>query len=140
MNQLNPSTPAWQTAGLTLLRMIVGLFMIYHGREIFVASKMDEYLQWDMFKTSSAKFLVYLGKGSELVGGALLLLGLFTRIAALILAGTMTYISFFVGHGKIWMDDQYPFLFVLLALVFLFLGGGTWSLDYLLRKKHKRYA
>lgn len=134
------STSMWQTAGLALVRMIVGVFMIYHGREIFMESKMEEYLQWDMFKNSSGKYLVYLGKGAEFVGGALLFFGLFTRVAALILIGTMAYISFFIGNGKIWMDDQHPFLFVLLAMVFLFLGGGRWSLDELFFNKNKRYA
>jgi putative oxidoreductase len=136
MSRSSSVFPLWQTAGLTLLRMIVGIFMIYHGREIFIASKMDDYLQWDMFKNSSSgKLLVYIGKGAELAGGILLLIGLFTRIAALILIGTMSYISFFVGHGKIWDDDQHPFLFVLLAMVFLFIGGGRFSIDYLLFKK-----
>jgi putative oxidoreductase len=136
MSRSSSVFPLWQTAGLTLLRVIVGIFMIYHGREIFIASKMDDYLQWDMFKNSSSgKLLVYIGKGAELAGGILLLIGLFTRIAALILIGTMSYISFFVGHGKIWDDDQHPFLFVLLAMVFLFIGGGRFSIDYLLFKK-----
>src|SRR6476646_1428813 len=108
------SPPIWQTGGLTLVRCIVGFFMIYHGWEVFSAEKMNGYLQWDMFKNSSSgKFLVYLGKGTEFVGGLLLFIGLFTRVAALILAITMMYISFFVGHGIIWYDDQHPFLFVL---------------------------
>jgi len=137
MNRFFSSSPVWQTAGLTLLRLFVGFFMIYHGWEVFSASKMNEYLQWDMFKNSSSgKIMVYAGKGTEFAGGILLFIGLFTRIAALILIGTMTYITFFIGHGKIWYDDQHPFLFVLLALVFLFMGGGRWSLDHLLFKKY----
>lgn len=136
MSRSSSVLPLWQTAGLSLIRMIVGVFMIYHGREIFIASKMDDYLQWEMFKNSSlGKLLVYAGKSAELAGGILLLIGLFTRIAALILMGTMSYISFFVGHGIIWDNDQRPFLFVLLAMVFLFMGGGRFSIDYLLFKK-----
>ena len=131
MNRFFSSSPVWQTAGLTIVRLFVGYFMIYHGVEVFSASKMNEYAQWDMFRNSSGKFLVYLGKGSEFVGGILLLIGLLTRVAALILIGTMVYISFFVGHGKISYDDQHPFLFVLLAFVFLIMGGGRWSLDHL---------
>ena len=136
MNKFFSSSPLWQTAGLTLIRMTVGIFMIYHGMEVFSAEKMSGYMQWDMFKnSSSAKTMVYVGKASEFVGGVLLFLGLFTRAAALLLAGTMSYIAFFVGHGKIWSEDQHPFLFVLLALVFFFTGGGKWSADYLLLKK-----
>jgi putative oxidoreductase len=136
MNRFFSSSPIWQTAGLTLVRMIVAVFMIYHGWEVFSKGEMDKYLQWDVFKNSSGKLLVYMGKGSELVGGVLLFVGLFTRIAALILIGTMSYIAFFVGHGKIWYEDQYPFLFALLAFVFLFMGGGKWSIDHLLFKKN----
>lgn len=110
--------------------------MIYHGIEILSAEKMNGYLQWDMFKnSSSAKTMVYAGKAAELAGGILLSIGLFTRIAALILMGTMSYISFFVGKGIIWYEDQHPFLFVLLGMVFLFIGGDKFSIDHLIFKK-----
>jgi len=136
MNKFLSSSPIWQTAGLTLIRIAVGSFMIYHGWEIFSEAKINEYLKWDTFKTSSGKTLVYLGKGAELVGGILLVLGLFTRLAALILIGPMIYITFFLGHGKIWYEDQYPFLFILLGLVFFFMGGGRISVDNLLFRKN----
>ena len=93
-------------------------------------------MDWDMFKGSStARIMVYAGKAAELVGGIMLCIGLLTRVAALILIGTMAYITFFVGSGRIWWDAQHPFLFVLLAIVFLVMGGGRWSADHLLFKK-----
>jgi len=135
MNRFFSSSPIWQTAGLTLIRFVIGSFMIYHGMEIFNETKMNGYLQWDLFKdSSSAKLMVYAGKAAELVGGILMCFGLFTRMAAIILIVTMSYISFGVGHGKVWYDDQHPFLFVLLAFVFLFMGGGRMSLDHVLFK------
>ena len=138
MNKLLSSSPLWQTAGLTLVRLVVGYFMIYHGWEVFSAEKMNGYLEWDMFKNSSGKTMVYLGKSSELIGGIFLFIGLFTRIAALILIVTMIYISFFVGHGEIWYGDQHPFLFVLLGAVFFFMSGGQWSIDnFLFNNKSK---
>jgi putative oxidoreductase len=73
--------------------------------------------------------MVYAGKAAELGGGILLFLGLFTRIASLILIVTMAYIAFILGNGKVWYEDQHPFLLVLLSLVFLLLGGGRWSAD-----------
>ncbi|GAB3698687.1 hypothetical protein GCM10027592_23990 [Spirosoma flavus] len=103
---------------------------MYHGWEVFDPIQMKQYAAWDTFKESaSPSFMVYLGKGSELVAGILLTIGLLTRLAALLTIGTMLYITFFVGHGKFWYEDQHPFLFVLLALVYFFTGGGKWSLD-----------
>jgi putative oxidoreductase len=135
MKPLFSSTPKWQNEGLAIVRIITGFFMAYHGWEVLDAEKMKTYLEWDQFKTSSASLMVHLGKAAELVGGFLLMLGLFTRPAALIIAFTMLYISFFVGTGKIWYEDQHPFLFVLLALVFFFTGAGRYSFDYLLLNK-----
>ncbi|MFT3703294.1 MAG: DoxX family protein [Agriterribacter sp.] len=130
MNKFFSSDPIALQGGLAIVRVIVGLFMVYHGWEVFDAAKMKEYAGWDVFKKfPSATFMVYLGKGAELVAGIMLTIGWFTRIAAIILIGTMLYISFFVGNGKVWYEDQHPFLFVLLGMVFLFVGGSKYSVD-----------
>ncbi len=131
MSKFFSTSPIYQDAGLALIRLIVGFFMIYHGWEVFSEAKMTEYQQWDMFKNDNGKTMVYLGKGTEFVTGILLALGLFTRISAIILACTMGYIAFFVGQGKIWYEDQFPFMFVLMAAVFLIMGAGPYSLDHL---------
>lgn len=136
MNRLFSPSPLLPTAGLTFIRLAVGFFMIYHGWEIFNEEKMNEYLRWDVFKNSQRrKMLVYAGKAAELISGLLLFVGLFTRLASILLAGIMLYVSLFVGHGKIWYEDQHPFLFVLLALVFFFTGSGKLSVDQLLFRK-----
>jgi len=136
-NFLSPS-PIWQTSGLALIRIIVGVFMIYHGKEVFDSHQIHEYAKWDVFKnSSSALFMVYMGKGSELVAGIMLAIGCFTRLGSVILILTMLYISLFVGNGKIWYEDQYPFLFALLGLVFFFSGPGKWSIDNLLFNQKK---
>ena len=121
--------PYLQDQGLAIIRIVTGLFLVYHGWEVFDQEKMKGYLTWDQFKTPNASFIVHLGKAMEFIAGILLSLGLFTRVTSLVIAGTMLYISFFVGTGKIWYEDQHPFLFVLLALVFFFAGPGKYSLD-----------
>lgn len=45
MNRLFLSGPVFQQQGLALVRIIVGLFMCYHGAEIMRPSVMQEYLQ-----------------------------------------------------------------------------------------------
>ena len=137
MNRFFSASPWWQGNGLALVRVVTGFFMIYHGWEIFSAEKMNGYLDWELFKNnSSGKLLVFAGKGAELVGGIFLFIGMFTRLAALILIVTMAVITFYVGTGKIWYEDQHPFLFVLLGLVFLFCGPGNWSVDKRLGKAY----
>ncbi len=122
--------PLWQNRGMAFVRVIVGLLMVYHGWEVFDSALIKSYAAWDSFKQySSPLTITYLGKATELLIGILLTLGLFTRLAAVLLAGTMLFIIFFIGKGQIWYGDQHPFLFVLLALVFIFCGPGAASAD-----------
>jgi len=136
MNRFLSPNSLMQENGIAFIRILIGIFLIYHGCEIFDAAKMREYASWDMFKKSSTPSLMpYLGKATELIGGLMLAVGLFTRIACLIIIGTMLYIAFIIGNGKIWYEDQYPFLFVLFAFVFIFTGPGNWSADKLIFNK-----
>jgi len=130
MNRFFSATPIMQQEGLALVRVIIGLFMIYHGIEVFDRETMMGYSTWAQFKDMSSPVLaVYVGKSAELLAGILFCIGWCTRLAAMVLIITMLYISFVVGHGKVWYEDQHPFLFVLLGLVFIFTGPGKWSLD-----------
>lgn len=133
MRKLLSYKPLWQDAGLALIRIIVGCFLIYHGKELLDAAKMKEYAGWGTFK--GMDFMPYIGKGAELVAGVLFVAGLLTWFASLLVIGTFVYIVFFVGHGKIWYEDQYPLLFALLGGVFFFTGPGKISLDAYLFKK-----
>lgn len=127
--------PLWPQTGLAIVRIITGLFLIYHGWELFSAAKMNEYLQWDQFKNDFGKVMTYAGKAAELIAGILLVLGLFTRIACILTAGVMLFIAFKLGNGIVWYNDQHPFLFVLIALVFFCTGPGSFALDHMLFKK-----
>ena len=90
---------------------------------------MKEYHQWEQFQSSTGYAMAYAGKAAELVAGVLLMLGLFTRLACVLTAGVMLFISFQLGTGIVWYNDQHPFLFVLLALMLFCTGPGKWSLD-----------
>ncbi len=137
MNSFFSSTPIALPQGIGLVRIIVGALIVYHGQEVFNPELMNEYMSWDTFDKSNARLLVYLGKSSELIAGISLLLGLFTRIGALITIGTLSYITFFIGNGKFWYEDQHPFMFVLFGFLFLFTGPGAWSMDALIFNKRR---
>jgi putative oxidoreductase len=130
MNILFSSSPYAQQAAIGIARIILGSFLIFHGKEVFDETLMNEYAKWESFKNFSSPSLVtYTGKAAELLEGILLVLGLLTRPAYLLVIATFTYITFFVGKGKFWYDDQHPFMFVLVAAILFFTGPGNWSLD-----------
>ncbi|CAN5599463.1 hypothetical protein BH10BAC3_BH10BAC3_34240 [soil metagenome] len=140
MKKLLSPLPFFQDAGIGFLRIFTGLLLVYHGKEVFDEELMKGYTTWDSFKGFSAPALmVYVGKACELLAGILLTLGLLTRLACIIIFGTFLYITFFVGHGKFWYDDQHPFMFVLMALVFFFTGPCKWSMDARLFNRERLY-
>jgi putative oxidoreductase len=136
MKKLFSSTPIMPAQGLAIVRIIFGALMVYHGKEVFDPELMKEYANWDSISGSSGLLMVYLGKGSEFVGGLFLLLGIFTRVASLMTMGTMLYITFVVGGGKFWYEDQHPFMFALFGLLFLFTGPGAFNLHGIIFKKY----
>jgi putative oxidoreductase len=69
----------------------------------------------------------------EMVGGGLLLLGLFTRPVAFLLAGEMAF-AYFIGHagGGFWPVLNGGAPAVIFCFVWLYVsaaGGGPWSVD-----------
>lgn len=120
-----------------LLRMFVGALLVYHGHEIFRREIMESYLTWDMFKGPNGELKVYVGKTSEFIAGLSLLFGFLTRLGSLLLIGTLSFITFVMGHGRFWYEDQHPFMFVLFGILFFFFGAGIWSVDQALFKPKK---
>lgn len=81
---------------------------------------------------------VWIGGVLELVGGALLMLGLFTRPAAFVLSGEMAVAYFqFHAQSSFWPTVNNGVPAVLDCFIFLYLsaaGGGPWSLDALRKR------
>lgn len=137
MHSFFSSLPIWNAKGLAIIRIMVGLLLIYHGQEVFNSELMKGYAEWDTFKGPMATFMVYAGKSSELIAGISLFLGLFTRVGCIIIIGTFSYITFMIGHGKFWYEDQHPFMFLLFGVLFIFTGPGAWSLDRIFFKRRE---
>lgn len=102
----------------------------------------------DFFASLSVPFPAFNAhfvSGLEFVGGILLMLGLFSRPIALLLAGNMlvaywtadreALTSIFSDPGKFYVADPYTFLFA--SLMVLFFGAGLLSLDTLVAKRLK---
>lgn len=127
--------------GILLVRIIVAIFIIKAGFEIIESVIMAGYKKWlTKVKVPFPVIMSYVGKLSEIVCSFLLLIGLFTRIASIILIINMFVITFIMLEGKIFGDNQHPFLFLLLFALFVFVGAGRWSVDYLVfYKKQKKW-
>ncbi|MES2180498.1 MAG: DoxX family protein [Pseudomonadota bacterium] len=118
---------------LGLLRIITGFLFLQHG-----AAKLLGVPHIAMFDGLQLMSLMGLAGVLELVGGSLILLGLFTRPVAFILSGQMA-VAYFMAHapvGALPILNQGE-LAVLYSFVFLYFsvaGAGWFSIDTLLKK------
>jgi putative oxidoreductase len=133
---VDTSNGFWE-AGAVILRVIAGLIIFKYGLEIFSADKMKGYFDWlTDLNFPAPKAMAYTGKICELVGGLLMALGLFTRLAAIPLIITMSVIGFIMGEPEFLAADG-SILLLLIFLHFLFTGPGKLSLDYVLFRNKK---
>src|SRR5690348_3629212 len=119
--------------GITLLRLAVGVVFLYHG-----LVKLSDLAQWQQnfahmgFPAHTAFFIGPL----ETIGGGLLILGLFSRVVGLILAGEMltALVRVHLPHNAITHVSGFELPMLLSAAAFwLFcFGPGPFSLDRLL--------
>jgi putative oxidoreductase len=117
---------AWQPRVLSLLRIMAGLLFLEHGTGKLFAFPATP-LQPAMFQ------FLWFAAVIETLGGLLLTVGLFTRIAAFIMSGEMA-VGYFTAHAP---RSFFPalnggdaaILFCLLFFYFFVAGPGPWSLD-----------
>jgi len=132
VNLSNQSPGVWFD-GIALVRIMVGVMLIVHGWQLFESHDMNVFS--DLLFNMSMPFpeaMAYTGKLVELAGGFFLILGLFTRLMTALLFMTFIFITFVMGEGKIFGENQLPFLFALMSLLFFFTGAGRLSIDYIL--------
>lgn len=108
-----------------LLRIVSGLLFLSHGVQKFFNFPADFSMPLNPMLQAAGAI--------ELVGGALILIGLFTRPAAFVASG-MAAVGYWMAHGS-----QGPFpitnggeAIALYCFVFLFIatrGAGIWSVD-----------
>ena len=111
-----------------LMRIVAGLLFLWHG-----AQKLFGFPVPIPEGIEVPAFITYIAGPIELVGGVLVMIGLFTRWAAFLCSGLMAF-AYWMGHGT---KALFPLvnggeLAVLYCFVFLFIcarGAGRWSLD-----------
>lgn len=126
---LNAISATWAPRLLSLLRIVAGLLFLEHGTQKLFGfpARMGGGAAPDMLS------LIWFAAMLELVGGALVIVGLFTRPVAFILSGEMA-VAYFMAHAS---KGPFPALnggdaAILFSFVFLYLaaaGAGPWSVD-----------
>lgn len=120
--------------GVASLRIVIGVLMVIHGTQIFYTGEMVEYGSWmkDLGFPIPMVF-AYTGKAIELLGGLCLMLGVFMRVACMLLMLTFLFITIVMGGGKILTDAQHPFMFFLFSALFFYCGNSGYSVTRLIR-------
>ncbi|MFI5411334.1 DoxX family protein [Kaistia sp. UC242_56] len=122
----------FQPYTLGLLRIVSSLIFMAHGTQ--------KILGFPASDNSPAMFSLSWTAGMlELIGGFLLLIGLFSRPVAFVLSGLMAF-AYWMAHAP---RSVYPVLnggdaAILYCFIFLYLvfaGPGRWSVDALLKRE-----
>ena len=133
-----PALYAWAPRVLSVVRVVAALIFIEHGTQ--------KLLGFPAGQNPGPEFLTFLWFGGviEVATGALLALGLFTRLAAFVASGEMA-VAYWMFHAP-----QSPFpvnnggdaaiLYCFLFLYLVFAGPGPWSLDEVLARRRSGYA
>jgi putative oxidoreductase len=121
----------WEPRILSVLRFVAGLTFLDHGTaKLFGVPPVAAFAHLHLASLLGVQGVI------ELVGGALICVGLFTRPVAFILSGDMAVAYFMVHLPK----SFFPAVSggdaaILFSFIFFYLfvaGGGAWSLDRLL--------
>jgi putative oxidoreductase len=121
----------WAPRVLSILRIVAALLFFEHGTAKLLGFPASPH---------SPEFLSlsWIAGALELIGGPLLIVGLFTRPVAFILSGQMAF-AYWLAHAP---QSVFPLLnngdaAILYCFIFLYLafaGGGAWSVDAMLKK------
>ncbi len=117
---------------LSMVCIVAALLFFEHGT--------SRLFGWPSPLPTPAPLSMYWFAGAiELVGGALLALGLFTRPVALIMSGEMAF-AYFISHAPasffpILNRGDAAILYCFIFLYIAFAGGGPWSVDALMGRK-----
>jgi len=109
-----------------LLRIAAGFLFLWHGMQKLFGFPAE--LGYEI-----PPFITYVGGPIELVGGALVMLGLFTRWAAFLCSGMMAS-AYWMAHGThhllpLLNEGELAALYCFVFLAIAAHGSGIWSFD-----------
>ena len=134
MDRFNKLLASVEPYMLSIFRIVMGLLFFQFG-----VAKILKFPAVPMFEKVEMFSMFWNAAVFEFVFGGLLIVGLFTRLAAFILCGEMAF-AYFISHfprGFIPLlnGGSLAIMYCFACLYLACAGGGPWSLDALLRKK-----
>ena len=126
-------TPAflapWTPRVLGILRIIIGFLFLQHG-----TAKLLGIPHVAMFDGLQLFSLIGVAGILELVGGILILIGLWTRPTAFLLSGEMAF-AYFIAHAgsnflPLLNGGELAVIYCFVFLYFAFAGAGAFSIDH----------
>lgn len=129
---MKPFMSFFNSQGYALMRIVAGFLFLWHGSQ-----KLFDFPGG--MPPGVPAFITYIAGPIELIGGILVMIGLYTRWAAFLASGLMAF-AYWIGHGT---KALLPLLnngelAALYCFVFLFIstqGGGIWSIDALMSRR-----
>ena len=124
---------AWTPTVLSVLRIMAALLVLQHGMAKVIGFPHNP--RYDGLQLFS---LIWFARFLELIFGSLLAVGLFTRIAAFVLAGEMAF-AYFISHAPraflpIVNAGNLAVLYCFVFFYLAFAGPGPWSLDAIIKR------
>ena len=124
---------AWSPRLLSVLRIVTAFLFTAHGTQKLLGFPVPPSFPVELWSLAGVAGML------ELVGGTLLLIGLFTRPVAFVLSGLMAF-AYFIAHAPqgFWPIVNRGELAALYSFVFLYFaasGGGPWSIDQWWRER-----
>ena len=135
---LEPASPRWTGIVLSLLRIAAALIYMQHGSQ--------KLFGFPPSGNAGAPFNLFSQNGLagvlEFFGGMLVLIGLFTRPVAFILAGEMAVAYFQVHAPRAFLPivnrGELAAVLCFVFFYFAFAGAGSWSVDDVLAGSRRR--
>jgi putative oxidoreductase len=125
----------YETQIYATLRVVAGFLFLWHGSQKFFNFPLSGH-------AIPMNTEIIIGGTVELLGGLLIMLGLFTRWAAFITSGEMAYaywtVHVFKGALPLINGGELAMLYCFLFLFISAKGSGIFSIDQLLEKRKQK--